>query len=186
MHSIYRRFDSFKFYDRPMRNTEQRLATSAEFPSTRSRVGRRMLRGLYLNFIHNLLDVGNAFGKRFSLDFLLIGLDCSAEYKGAVLCLVVDALLVKVLMSLDGRLEVALDRAIKIGRDGVCLTLFADGANPDFVGDGVVRSGLLCEGFRLGLQVVGRQVAGKGDNALVSILRMVSDQDVRADCGSRC
>jgi len=72
-----------------------------------------MLLRIYLNFIHDLLHIGHMPGERFCFDFLLIGLDASSEDKCAVLCLVVDALLVEILVGLDGGFEVCFNALVE-------------------------------------------------------------------------
>ena len=111
-----------------------------------------MLARLHLDLIHHLLDVGNRFSELLCLFFLGNRLYRAFEDQRAILCRIVDALIVQVPVALDRSLVVVFDRASRFESPTSPGSPHL-GPHSNFIAIRVVRSRLLCQHRRLALLV---------------------------------
>ena len=72
-----------------------------------------MFVGVHFDFVHNLLNIGDALGKSFRLDLLLRRFYRAFEDQGSILRGVFDALVVEGLVGFDVGLVVIFDGVIE-------------------------------------------------------------------------
>ena len=93
----------------------------------------------YLDLVDYFLDVRHALGEHHGFFLLRRRLHAALQHQRSILRVVRNALVVEILIRLERRLVVVLDRAIEVGINRLELALRAHGTDADLVRNGIVR-----------------------------------------------